>query len=394
MDLSFDALFAAGGSNQRDPEIQNLQGGGHDPRKRGFTVQNVELQVNAAVDPYFEFMSNIVWFIDPNNGETSVELEEAYATTTSLPEGLQVKAGQFFTEFGRINPQHPHSWDFLDQPVINTRIFGPDGLRNPGLRVSWLMPLPFYSEIIAGVQNANGETASSFYANEEIFAERPVGNRQFVEQDARNLGDYYYTLRWAMSGDPTPELTVLWGLSALFGPNATGEGGQTRIYGTELRFKWLPSKNERGWPFVTWLNEFIYRDYKAAAQEFDPDATPGSGDEFIVDSDDLRDYGINSSLIWGFSRNWAVGTRFEWAGGSGDTVDPATGADVTASDPWRDDRIRATLLLAWKPTAVSRLRLQYTFDRADHLKELDDRYGHSVWLGLEVMIGAHAAHAY
>ena len=35
MDTSIDALFAAGGSTENDTELQNLQGGGHDP-KEGF----------------------------------------------------------------------------------------------------------------------------------------------------------------------------------------------------------------------------------------------------------------------------------------------------------------------------------------------------------------------
>ena len=39
--------------------------------------------------------------------------------------------GQFLTEFGRINPTHPHAWAWLDQPVIEARVFGPDGMRRP-----------------------------------------------------------------------------------------------------------------------------------------------------------------------------------------------------------------------------------------------------------------------
>ena len=52
---------------------------------------------------------HLVNFIDPIQGDTVVELEEAIMTTRSLPKGLQLKAGQFLTEFGRINPTHPHA---------------------------------------------------------------------------------------------------------------------------------------------------------------------------------------------------------------------------------------------------------------------------------------------
>ncbi|HXU44112.1 MAG TPA: ABC transporter C-terminal domain-containing protein, partial [Thermoanaerobaculia bacterium] len=111
LNLSLDGLIAAGSSTSKD--IAALQTGGHDPIQRGFTVQNVEAVFDGAVDPYFRGQANVVLQID-DKGQSTVELEEAYATTTSLPAGLQLKAGQFFTEFGRLNPTHPHTWDFVD----------------------------------------------------------------------------------------------------------------------------------------------------------------------------------------------------------------------------------------------------------------------------------------
>lgn len=99
LDLSLDALVAAGTSTEDDESLQTLQGGGHDPRKRGFTVQNIELSMTGAVDPYLTGEAHLVFFLDPLSGETEVELEEAFLTTTSLPYGLQLEAGHFFTEF-------------------------------------------------------------------------------------------------------------------------------------------------------------------------------------------------------------------------------------------------------------------------------------------------------
>ncbi len=87
------------------------------------------------VDPYLRGDANIVLLID-EEGETVIELEEAWLSTLDLPFHLELEAGQFFTEFGRLNPTHPHSWDFVDQPVVNSRIVGPDGLRSPGLQLS------------------------------------------------------------------------------------------------------------------------------------------------------------------------------------------------------------------------------------------------------------------
>jgi hypothetical protein len=53
-------------------------------------------------------------------------------------------------------------------------------------------------------------------------------------------------------------------------------------------------------------------------------------------------------------------------------------------------RWRIAPLVVFSPSEFSRLRLQYNIDDADHLDEV----AHSVWLGLEVLIGAHPAHSF
>ena len=381
IELSMDALFAAGGSTEDDESLQNIQGGGHDPRKRGFTVQNVELSLSGAVDPYLKGEAHIIYFLDPLEGETVVELEEAFMTTTALPYSLQLEVGQFFTEFGRINPQHPHQWHWQDQPVINTRFFGPDGMRGPGFRLGWLAPLPWYSEFHLGMQNANGETMASFLANDEFFEERPVGNRPFVERDVDTMKDMVYLARLDNSWDLTQNVTAKVGLSGLYGPNATGEDGETGIYGADLVVKWRPGYQERGWPFLIWESEVMRRDYKLDAIFDDSDPA----DVIDLKKETLRDWGLYTQLLYGFHPGWAAGLRYEYATGSGDSVG---GRD---SDPFRDDRTRVSPLLSWMPSEFSRIRTQYNYDRADHL---DDKEAHSVWLGIEFMYGAHAAHAF
>jgi hypothetical protein len=84
--------------------------------------------LDGAVDPYFKGFANIVLKLD-QNGQTAVELEEAYLQSMSLPANRQLKAGQFLADFGRQNTQHPQQWAFVDNALILTRTFGPDGLR-------------------------------------------------------------------------------------------------------------------------------------------------------------------------------------------------------------------------------------------------------------------------
>jgi hypothetical protein len=391
IDLSLDILAAAGGSTERNGSIQELQAGGHDPRRRGFTIQNVELALSGAVDPYFTANGNIVFNID-QEGETVVELEEAYFTTLELPFGLQVKGGQFFSEFGRINPRHPHQWDFIDQPVINSRLFGADGMRGQGLRLGWLTPLPFFSELQFTVQNADGETMKSF-GSTPAAAEEPfgsIGGRQFTsEREVRSLKDLVYLARWANGSDITDTLNFMLGFSGGYGPNPSGPGGRSLIYGTDLFVKWKPTNAHQGWPFVSWQTEALGRDFLADKFTFDP-----TGQSF--DSQHIEDWGFYTQLLWGFKLRWIAGLRYEFAGGHGNdlSLDPATPAVTVISrrdDPFHDDRHRFSPLISFYPTEFSRIRLQYNYDLAQHLTNHD---AHSVWLGIEVGFGAHAAHSY
>ncbi|MBI3248519.1 MAG: hypothetical protein HYZ50_18610 [Deltaproteobacteria bacterium] len=388
LDLSLNGLFAGGSSTEREATLQTLQGGGHDPRKRGFTVQNVELSLMGAVDPYFTGEAHLVYFIDSLEGESVFELEEAFLTTTSLPYGLQLEAGQFFTEFGQINPRHPHQWEWQDQPIINTRLFGPDGMRGPGFRLGWLLPTPrvfetpWFSELHFGMQNANGETMASFLASEEFYEERSLAGRPFVEREVRKLKDLAYLTRWNNSWNVTDALTGVVGFSGLYGPNATGPNGDTWIYGADMKWRWRPANNFRGWPFFLWQTELMQRDFRA--DRFVDASNPE--ETVTLPGRTLHDWGLYSQLLYGFQYGWAAGLRYEYAGGSGESI------DGRKNDPFRSDRHRVSPLLAWHPTEFSRIRLQYNFDYAKHLTGGKD--AHSVWLGFEIMYGAHAAHTY
>jgi outer membrane murein-binding lipoprotein Lpp len=404
LDISLDALTAFGWSTEEGESLRNLQAGEHDPRKRGFNLQQVELGFRGAVDPFFTGDVFLVYFLD-EEGESRFELEEAFATTQMLPfgleeQGLQLEIGQFFTEYGRLNPQHPHAWDWQDQPVVNSRLFGGDGIRQTGLRVGWLTPLPWFSEIHLGVQNASGETMRSFLANDEVFAEGGIGGRPSGSTGVNDAGDLTYLARWTHGGDLGDEWSALWGVSGLFGPNATGDGAQTWIAGTDLVVKWVPIAADRGGPTLTWQSELSTRWYDAASFAGCPaDVPEGECQDPFLPGQTLRDWGLYTQLLWGFRRGWAAGLRYEYATGSGDGVAFAVAPDGTQSwvpvsrnlDPFRDDRHRVSPLLVFMPSEFSRLRLQYNYDRAKHLPDDD---AHTFWLGLEFLFGSHPAHAY
>ncbi len=356
--IGLSALFSAGGSSVSDAQLANLQAGGHDPNRTGFTVQNVELSIGGAVDPYLDGQANLIFMID-RNGETVVELEEAFLTTRALPYGLQVKAGQFFTEFGRHNQQHPHTWAFVDQPVVLSRFFGGDGLRSQGARLAWLTPLPWYSELYLGAQNANGETVTSF-----LFAPgETVGGHTLIDRGgARKASDLLWSARWLNGGDVSDTVSANLGVSALSGPNASTTDTDTHIYGIDLYLKWQPIVNQRGFPFVAWQTEWLTRDYETPAGP-------------------LKNQGGYTQALWGFKPRWVTGLRLEYADGEGDD----------GTDPLCDRRRRYAPNLTFYPTEFSKIRLQYNRDWAEHLA---GNSANSVWLQYEINLGAHSAHKF
>ncbi|MBE0577620.1 MAG: hypothetical protein IH613_17210 [Desulfuromonadales bacterium] len=390
IDVSLDVLTTVGASSERDESLETLQGGGHDPKRRGFTLQQAELSLIGAVDPYFQAEAHIL------ASEDTVELEEAFVQSTALPWGLELEAGYFLTEFGRINPSHPHAWVWLDQPIVNTRLFGGEGMRGAGVRMSKLLPVPWYSVFHVGAQNADGEFMTSFlggesshdHGNEEPAGdghahELGIGGRPLVDLDVRNLGDLVYLARWENAIPLSSTWTSKFGLSGLYGPNFTGTDGETWIYGADALFKWVPEKNERGRPFLRIEGEISKRDLDADAF-FDED----EGE--LIPSDTLEDWGAYVQALYGFPGRWATGLRYEYASGSGNNLTHEGEYPARDDDPFRNDRTRISPLVIFSPSEFTRIRLQYNYDEADHL----DDPAHSVWLGLEVLIGAHPAHTY
>ncbi|HET9451180.1 MAG TPA: zinc-regulated TonB-dependent outer membrane receptor [Aggregicoccus sp.] len=344
LDLSLVLDAAAAAFSSDEP----LQTGGHDPTERGFNLQQLELSIGSEVDPYFRFDSNIVF------SQFGVEVEEAYATTLALPANLQVRAGQFLTRFGRLNASHPHAWDFVDQPFALGRIFGGENNRGLGVEGSWLSPLPWYLELVGSVTDASGEgTARSFLGGEGGGVQSPL--------------DFQFTgvlKQFFPFGD---DLSLLWGLSAASGPNATGHRNRTDVYGTDVYLRYRPTA-AGSQSILTWQTELFYRRRQV------PDSV-------------LTDLSGYSQLAWRFTKRWGVAARYEL----GTAAEDSDGHREDPLDPeWTEARQRVSANLTFWPSEFSRLRLQGARDHAGWRDAAD----YSAFLSLEVVVGAHGAHRF
>ena len=369
MNVSFVGLTGFDWSTSKD--VGALQVGDHEPHVRGFAIPNAELALDGTVDPYLKAFANVVYKLD-SNGETGVELEEMFFLTTSLPGNLQVKGGQFFTEFGRQNVQHPHSWAFADQPLALNRMFGPEGLRSQGLRISWLLPTSFYTEATMAVLNSAGTTTYSFRSEESsaIHGGLPI------ERAVGGAGDMLYVPRVATSVDLTSTQTLLMGVSGAFGPNNSGSSARTQIFGTDLYWKWKSPTAHQGFPFVAFQSEALVRRYDAAAR--DGEANPS----LTLPSESLRDRGVYAQLLWGIKPMLVAGVRADYANG-----DHARYPVLDA--PEGVNRSRYSTNLTWFPSEYSKFRFQYNYDHRTGIGN-----DHSLLLQFEFLLGAHAAHKF
>lgn len=322
------------------------QTGAHDPKNDGFNLQQLELSLGSAVDPYFRLDANLVFSL------FGVELEEAYATTLELPFGLQARAGQFLTRFGRLNASHLHSWNFVDQPLSLGRVFGSEGNRGLGLELSYLVPLPWYAELVASATGAAGEeTARSFYGADDLGVKSPA--------------DLLYVAALKQFFPLSDDWSLFFGLSGAFGPNSTGRDNRTDVFGADLYLKFRPVTFAS--PVVVALtSEWLYRRRQV------PDAV-------------LADASGYAELFYRFVERWAVAARYEY-GSASESVAGASNVE----DPLDDtERQRLAANVTFYPTEFSRLRLQGSRDLSGARDGI-----WSAFLALELVAGAHGAHAF
>ncbi len=348
-DLSLILDAAAAWFSEPDP----LESGDHDPDHTGFDFLALELSAGAAVDPYFRFDANLVF------GPDGAEVEEAYGTTLDLPLGLQARFGQMLSRFGRTNATHPHAWDFVDQPFALGRLFGSEGNRGLGPELSWLTPLPWYVELVGFVTEATGaDTARSFYGA--------------TDHRVSSLGDLLSVAAIKQFFPLGDDLSLFFGLSGAFGPNATGPGKRSEIYGVDAYLKYRPissASESAGSVSVALTSEWMFRRRELP------------GDVLV----DLNGY---AQLAAHVSKRWGIGTRYELG-------TPSYGRDghVSLRDPvdpdWTERRERIATNVTYWPTEFSRFRLQASRDLPGFRPPAS-----ALFFAVELVTGAHGAHPF
>ena len=114
-----------------------------------FRLRSAEIGLSAEVDPYGRAYA----FITGTEG--GIEVEEAAVQTTALP--VNVTAGRFFADFGRLPQFHQHELPFVNTPLSMNRLVGGESL-GTGVQWRYLFPTPFYLSLTGGVFNEIGHS--------------------------------------------------------------------------------------------------------------------------------------------------------------------------------------------------------------------------------------------
>jgi hypothetical protein len=334
------------------------------PGTRGFSLAESELGFAASIDPWLRGAANIA--IEADN---SVSVEEAYVQTTSLGYGLSLKAGRFFSGIGYLNPQHSHTWDFVDSPLAYQAMLGTQ-YDDDGVQLHWLPAIDQYVEL--GVELGRGR---SFPGSDT--SRNGAGMYALTAHTGGDIGDSHNWRAGVSMLDAKASDQALVEFDPAGNQVAQSFSGSTRVWIADAVWKWAPNGN------ATRTNFKLQGEYLQSTRSGDLVYDVGGAD--LASTYRARQSGWYLQGIYQFVPRWRVGARAEQL----DSGTPDYGVN-TGLIPVRQERPRkGSLMLDFSPSEFSRVRLQVARDRAR------EGFTDTQWfLQYQMSLGAHGAHTY
>ncbi len=357
-----------------DPEDYSIPGFTLGPEaglaEEGFSIGHSELVMSANIDNNFYGKTTIA--IAEHDGETEIELEEAFVQTLGLADGFAIKFGRFYSEFGYLNIHHQHAWDFADAPLPYRAFFG-DKLLDDGLQLSYIAPTDLYMEVTA-----------EFLSGKKF----PAGGN-----DDGGIGAGMFSV--SFGGDIDESQSWLLGFShwqATDITERTGSGhdhggateipsfdGERKLNGIDFVYKWAPNGNPKEEHFKFVLEYFDRSE--------DGDITLIGSSPLETSTYDGDQSGWYVQAVYKFKPHWRTGIRFDQLESDNTGSDPSV-LDEASLIGANDDPKRASIMVEWVPSEFSRIRLQYNDDQSSPVddKQLIMQYTFS--------LGSHGAHQF
>jgi len=174
--------------------------------EEGFAVGETELIMSANVDD--KFSAYLTAALALEDGESELEVEEAWVETMALPAGFSARFGRMFSGIGYLNAKHAHTWDFVDQALPYQAFLNGRYVDN-GLQVRWLAPtdlyLEFGGELMQGEGDPSGLGAHTLFGN--VGGDVGTGHSWLagysrLEQDTgQELTVAHFVWKWAPNGN-------------------------------------------------------------------------------------------------------------------------------------------------------------------------------------------------
>jgi hypothetical protein len=377
--LILQGTYANTSKNPETFEITGFvpSGGEVGPPSRSFSLGETELIVSGSVDPYFRAVA--VAALTPEN---EVEVEEAYAQTLALPQGLVLKAGRFFSGVGYLNEIHQHAWDFQDAP-LPYQAFLAGRLKQDGVQLKWVAPTPFFLQL--GAEASNGKEFPGSDRNKN-----GIGGSAAFAHVGGDIGASYAWRAGVSYVRASPRERTYDDVDSLDQAVSNSFSGNARLWVADAVLKWAPEGNSTRHNFKLQGEYFRFR--QRGDLTYDDSAGSGTFGS-VTDRFEGRQSGWYLQGVWQFMPRWRVGYRYDRLNyGDIDNDIVASGSGPTAADfplLTPHDPKRQSLMFDWSPSEFSRVRLQFSNDKS-RLGSTDNQ----VFLQYIHSLGAHGAHRF
>ena len=346
-------------------------------RAKGFGLGETELAFSASIDDMF--FGKLTTVFESHEGETEVNVEEAFIQTMALPNGFTVRAGRFLSDIGYLNNQHLHTDAFTSRPSAYRAFLGGHYF-DDGLRVSYIAPTDLYWTMGAEV-----------FSGDSLRAEDESGEREF---DSTGV----YTAFTKIGGDIGIESSWQLGASYLRNENGLltpeehdeeGEEGEEahahsasytgkNTFVADFVYKWAPNGNYKYQHLTLSAEYFRVSDFMVP--DLDEEHLSAEHDEEGSVNDYHQAWYVSG--VYQFSPSWSAGLRYG-----------KLNTQVLHEEHFDQQTLKETeLSVAWHNSHFSTVRVEFShqsnigFDNAENDNVITLQY--------VMALGAHNAHQF
>ena len=230
-------------------------------------LREMEFSLQAPLDP---FTRGKVFF---SFGQEGVCLEEGYMQWLNLPLNMNLKIGEYKTQFGKFNRIHDHALPQFERPLVLSNFFGFTTLKGFGVAANLLLP-----RITAHVNELDLEVISG------------GADRSFTSGGKHNL---IYVVHFKNYYDLNRSTYFEVGFSGATGKNDSTETYRSLLGGIDINFRWAPPGRSK-YRGVEWITEFLFSDREQAGFH-------------------TKTWGCFSSLQWRLNARWLMGVRVDYS---------------------------------------------------------------------------------